>query len=158
MRRRRAVSNIIGAVMLTALAVMLGFGVWAFTASMARTFMMSYSQDTQEKVANIRSSFVVEYGVKIDSQLILYLYNNGETRLVVVGYIFRDAGGKSLNSLSPSNLLTLEPKGDAGRLTLTIPSNEAKSVRIYAMPEQFFNPDDPFDKLGLSVVVEYEFA
>ncbi|MCS7143353.1 MAG: hypothetical protein NZ920_06185 [Aigarchaeota archaeon] len=160
MTGKKAVSPIVSTVILTAIVISLGFIIWALSAGLSRQLVIDLSVDLDERVANVRSSLVIEYATYTpDNLFYICVYNNLETPLRVVDVIYLNVSRNPLNDLTPSLILELPPKSKNAlcfKDTPPILIPNLVIVQVWAMPAHLFSPSAPFERLDKAVKAERE--
>jgi len=113
MSGKRGVSSVLTTVLMTAVVLSIGIGVWQFTNSAATVMRMDYFEDVMESVDNIKERFAIEnVAVNITQapSLQVWVINYGEFEVNITKIKISTFGNHTFY-LPPDNNPATKPNG-----------------------------------------------
>jgi len=138
--RRRAVSEVISAVILTGVVLAVGGAVWSYSIGASTVIANGYVNDTLNLVDEVTERFVVEH-VGYDSgtnKLSVWVYNYGDQKIIVNTYANVTT---ATTSFQDSTSGTVIQKGESNEavisLSQTVASEDIVSIKVYSRRQNF---------------------
>lgn len=127
--KRAGISPVIASIILSAMVLVVGAGVWSYSNSAASVIASDYANETIEMVSTIQERFVIEheYFNNNTHTLSLWIYNYGEVAIKINTIITIDNTNYPNNSIAISADSIKEVTFDVGS---TLPVNEDISIYI----------------------------
>ncbi len=127
--KRVGISPVIASIILSAMVLVVGAGVWSYSNSAASVIASDYANETIEMVSTIQERFVIEheYFNNNTHTLSLWIYNYGEVAIKINTIITIDNTNYPNNSIAISADSIKEVTFDVGS---TLPVNEDISIYI----------------------------
>jgi len=125
--RSRAISQVISAVILSAVVMAVGGTIWAYSQGAMTITANDYAEEVIDTTDIICERFIIEHVCYVDPTLSIWLYNYGGVDIVVDVYADVDEGdsGSSMNYEIPSGAF------EAAEITgITLAQSSGKEVAI----------------------------
>ena len=131
--KRRALSPVISTIILSAIVLTIGGGLWAYAEGASTIIAEDYVNNTLNLVDEITERFVVEWVCNSSNgdTLTVWVYNYGEVDIVVDVYVDVDDGN------SGNNLATKILAGDYAEIDLSfygdpLQTGDEVSIKVYS--------------------------
>jgi flagellin-like protein len=97
-RKNRGVSPVISSIVLTAMVLVIGAGVWGVSTGASSIIQTNYYEEVMESVEKIKERFCIEHiGVdKASNELNIWIYNYGPIDIMI--NLIRVTGGNHISS------------------------------------------------------------
>ena len=127
--KRVGLSPVIASIILSAMVLVVGAGVWTYSNSSASVIASDYANETIEMVYTMQERFVIEheYFNNNTHTLSLWIYNYGDAAIKISTTITIDSTDYTNNSVSIASDGIKEITFDVGT---TLPVNEDISIYI----------------------------
>ena len=82
-RSRRALSNVISSILLTAAVLLVGGTLWSYANGASSVVASQYHDESMELISQIKERFMVEHVTNNATHLTVYVFNYGEVAVTV---------------------------------------------------------------------------
>ena len=119
---RRAISNVISSILLSAVVLAVGGTLWNYANGASGVIASQYYDDSMELLSQVKERFMVEHVTNNATHITVYVFNYGEVPVTVDIYA-------NDNSTDIDNPLILDSK-TSGNATITISSTSGENIGI----------------------------